>query len=160
MPVPGGRLADLDSARYRAGSHPRWTSGSSGSQAPGRSNRPAHRARSRDPSRHLSTSRRPCPTNSPRKKLKKPTTPAPTGSSIDGDSPTALLTWAQRLKRVFEIDIIVCPHCGGTLRFIADVTDSEVIRTILEHLQQRAPPELSPRQALPLNSQADFFSTS
>ncbi len=98
--------------------------------------------------------------NPARKKRKKPTTPAPAESAVDRDSPTAPLTWAQRLKRVFEIDITVCPHCGGTLRFIADVTDPEVIRTILEHLQQRAPPGLSPRRALPVNSQADIFSAS
>ena len=98
--------------------------------------------------------------NPARKKRKKPATPAPAESAVDRDSPTAPLTWAQRLKRVFEIDITVCPHCGGTLRFIADVTDPEIIRTILEHLQQRAPPGLSPRRALPVNSQADIFCAS
>mgnify|MGYP005865934077 CR=1 FL=1 len=30
-----------------------------------------------------------------------------------------VLTWAQRLKRVFGIDISQCPHCGGRLRVIA-----------------------------------------
>jgi antirestriction protein ArdC len=35
----------------------------------------------------------------------------------------APLTWAEQLKRVFDIDISVCPFCGGTLRVIADVTD-------------------------------------
>jgi len=28
------------------------------------------------------------------------------------------LTWAQRLKRVFAIDIEVCRRCGGRLRVI------------------------------------------
>ena len=35
------------------------------------------------------------------------------------DLPIAPLTWAQRLKRVFEFDITLCPHCGGRLRVIA-----------------------------------------
>lgn len=35
------------------------------------------------------------------------------------DPPTAPLTWGQRLKRVFEIDITLCPHCGWQLRVIA-----------------------------------------
>jgi len=35
------------------------------------------------------------------------------------DSPTAPLTWGERLKRVFDIDISVCRLCGGTLRVIA-----------------------------------------
>jgi hypothetical protein len=54
----------------------------------------------------------------------------------------------------------VCPRCGGTLRVIADITDPDVIRTILDYLKQRAPPRLSPRQALPLNSQTDLFAAS
>jgi hypothetical protein len=38
---------------------------------------------------------------------------------VDADKPLAPMTWAQRLKRVFAIDIEACPHCGGTLRVIA-----------------------------------------
>jgi hypothetical protein len=26
------------------------------------------------------------------------------------------MTWAQRLKRVFGIDIVTCPACGGAMR--------------------------------------------
>jgi hypothetical protein len=29
------------------------------------------------------------------------------------------MTWAQRLKRVFNIDVSVCPTCGGDSRVIA-----------------------------------------
>jgi hypothetical protein len=32
--------------------------------------------------------------------------------------PVAPMTWAQRLKRVFAIDIETCPDCGRTLRGI------------------------------------------
>lgn len=62
------------------------------------------------------------------------------------------LTWAQRLKRVFAIDIEVCRSCGGRLRVIASIEDPAVIERILEHLASdgesvdpahpsRAPPE-------------------
>ena len=34
------------------------------------------------------------------------------------------LTWAQRLKRVFTIDIEVCRRCGGRLRVIASIEES------------------------------------
>jgi hypothetical protein len=50
----------------------------------------------------------------------------------------APLTWAQRLKRVFNIDIAVCPVCRGTLRIIAEITDPDVIQKILHHM--RGPP--------------------
>jgi hypothetical protein len=44
------------------------------------------------------------------------------------------LTWAQRLKRVFAIDIETCRQCGGRLRVIASIEDPAVIERILEHL--------------------------
>jgi hypothetical protein len=59
-------------------------------------------------------------------------------------APTAPLSWAERLKRVFDLDISVCPLCGGTLRVIGDVTDPHVIDAILVHLKQRAPPPDAP----------------
>jgi ribosomal protein S27E len=44
------------------------------------------------------------------------------------------LTWAQRLKRVFAIDIQVCGRCGGRLRVIASIEEQATIERILEHL--------------------------
>lgn len=44
------------------------------------------------------------------------------------------LTWAQRLKRVFAIDIELCRRCGGTLRVIASIEKPAAIERILEHL--------------------------
>jgi hypothetical protein len=73
------------------------------------------------------------------------------------DPPTAPLTWAQRLKRVFEIDITLCPLCGGQLRVIADITDPDLIRKILDHVQKRAPPRLPPRRAQPDATYPDLF---
>jgi len=31
------------------------------------------------------------------------------------------MTWAQRLKRVFRIDIETCEYCGGAVRIIAGI---------------------------------------
>jgi hypothetical protein len=82
----------------------------------------------------------------------------PTQPPIERTDPlTAPLTWAQRLKRVFEIDITLCPLCGGQLRVIADVTDPELIRRILNHVQQRAPPRLPPRRAKSDTTYPDLF---
>ena len=54
--------------------------------------------------------------------------------------PIAPMTWAERLRRVFRIDISTCPQCGGRLRWIADVTEPTVIRKILLHVRSRGPP--------------------
>ena len=52
------------------------------------------------------------------------------------------MSWAQRLKRVFGIDIELCPACGGAVRIIARIEDPVVIEKILTHLdaQASAPP--------------------
>lgn len=66
----------------------------------------------------------------------------------------AVMTWAQRLKRVFNIDIEICEKCEGPVRIIACIEDPVVIRQILEHLrkkqsidpQAQPPPEKAPPQ--------------
>lgn len=48
------------------------------------------------------------------------------------------MTWAQRLKRVFNIDVSVCQHCGGEAKVITSIEDQVIIDKILQHLQARA----------------------
>ena len=48
----------------------------------------------------------------------------------------ASMTWAKRLKRVFDIDIETCSECGGDVRIVASIEDPVVIRKILAHLDQ------------------------
>ena len=45
--------------------------------------------------------------------------------------------WMQRLRRVFAIDLRVCPRCAGPVRVIAAVTEPALISTILQHLDRR-----------------------
>ena len=39
----------------------------------------------------------------------------------------AAMTWMQRLRRVYDIDVSVCPECGGRLKMLAAITDPPVI---------------------------------
>jgi len=48
------------------------------------------------------------------------------------------MTWAKRLKRVFNIDIETCSECGGDVRIIANIEDPIVIQKILVHLENTA----------------------
>ena len=48
------------------------------------------------------------------------------------------MTWAQRLKRVLNIDIETCSKCGGAVRVIACIEDPVVIDKILTHLDKNA----------------------
>ncbi len=75
-------------------------------------------------------------------------------SDADGETPSAStrarLSWAQLLKRVFEIDMASCSPCGGPVRLIATIADPAVMAKILAHLglPTKAPPR-SPAQAYP-----------
>jgi len=53
----------------------------------------------------------------------------------------ASMTWAQRLKRVFAIEIETCRRCGGKLKVIASIEDPALIEHILAHLEQRSDTE-------------------
>ena len=48
------------------------------------------------------------------------------------------MSWAQRLKRVFGIDMETCRACGGAVRIIACVEDPVVIEKILIHLDKKS----------------------
>jgi hypothetical protein len=52
--------------------------------------------------------------------------------------------WAALMRRAFEVDVLECPRCGGRLRLIATVQDSEAIGAILAAASReeagRAPP--------------------
>jgi len=49
----------------------------------------------------------------------------------------AAMTWAQRLKRVFNIDIEVCDRCGGAVKVIACIEDHDTIDQILVHRRRK-----------------------
>jgi hypothetical protein len=46
------------------------------------------------------------------------------------------MTWAQRLKRVFNIDVTTCAHCGGAVRIVASIEEPAAIRAILDHFEK------------------------
>ena len=50
----------------------------------------------------------------------------------------ASMTWAKRLKRVFDIDIETCSECGGDVKIMASIEDPVVIQKILAHLEDNA----------------------
>jgi hypothetical protein len=84
----------------------------------------------------------------PNSKYRARVTPAKRGKrekyhSVHGADQTpaekrASMTWAQRLKRVFNIDIETCSKCGGDVRIIASIEDPAVIQKILAHLDSTA----------------------
>ena len=60
------------------------------------------------------------------------------------------ISWARLLKRIFDIDMQHCPHCGaGELKIIAAILERPVIEKILSHLgfDPQPPPKGRAREA-------------
>ena len=71
-----------------------------------------------------------------RGKGKKASSPDEAADQTVAERPVAM-TWAQRLKRVFGIDIATCRDCGGAVKVIACIEDPAVIKKILMHWMTR-----------------------
>lgn len=54
--------------------------------------------------------------------------------------------WAEMIRKVFEVDPLLCPACGGKMLIIAFIEDHKVIDKIIDHLKltfmaERPPPQ-------------------
>jgi hypothetical protein len=67
--------------------------------------------------------------------------------------------WAQLMARVFELDVLACPRCGGRMRMLAAIDSPDVIRKILSCLgiPTRPPPVAS---AMPDGDSSDLWQRS
>jgi len=82
-----------------------------------------------------------------RKKEAPVASTAPAGSSKKGEREVAVgvagrigleeelrpqrMSWAELMKRVFELDVLECPECKGRMKVISTITDPEVVRKFL-----------------------------
>jgi hypothetical protein len=74
--------------------------------------------------------------------------PPPPPASVTPSLAALRRGWAQLIRRVYEVDPLVCPRCQGVMCVVAFITEPRVIRRILDHLgaparravQDRAPP--------------------
>ena len=81
----------------------------------------------------------------PNHRLREQITPACRGrrDAAPADEPAPAparhvsMTWAQRLMRVFKIEIETCEYCGGSVKVIASIEEPAVIKQILAHLARR-----------------------
>jgi hypothetical protein len=73
--------------------------------------------------------------------------------------------WAEMIRKVFEVDPLLCPQCGGQMRMISVITDYAVVDRIINHLKltfvaERPPPPHLVSQEFLMDSEAsaDYFS--
>jgi hypothetical protein len=43
-------------------------------------------------------------------------------------------TWCELIKKIWEVDPLICPNCQGTMRIVALINDRDVVEGILKHL--------------------------
>jgi len=53
--------------------------------------------------------------------------------------------WAEMIRKVYEVDPLLCPSCGGQLRGISFIEGPKVIDKVIHHLKlsfqaERPPP--------------------
>jgi hypothetical protein len=73
--------------------------------------------------------------------------------------------WAEMIRKVFEVDPLVCPQCRSRMRIIAFITDYAVVDRIIAHLKltfvaERPPPPHLVYQELLMDSETgtEYFS--
>ncbi len=84
--------------------------------------------------------------NAHRGKMRKRSTQSHELNVIDEDLPRIPRKgWAEMIKKVYEVDPLICPECEGEMRIISFLTNWVVVDRIIKHLQlsftsQRPPP--------------------
>lgn len=74
-----------------------------------------------------------------------PALPPPEHEPVSLEWRAARRRCAQLVRRIYEVDPLVCPRCGGTMRIIAFMTEPRVVGRILRHftateVDARSPP--------------------
>jgi len=73
--------------------------------------------------------------------------------------------WAEMIRKIYEVDPMVCSKCGGAMKVIAFITDHEAVDRIIGHLKlrfvaERPPPPRVASQELLMTAKtsAEYFS--
>jgi hypothetical protein len=97
----------------------------------------------------------------PNSKLRSQVVPASTDKDKDDDrektgSTKYRLTWAALIARIFQIDVSVCPDCGGPMKIIAFITEPESIRRYLRGIGLPTEPPAIAAARPPPQAEFDF----
>jgi len=73
--------------------------------------------------------------------------------------------WAEMIRKVYEVDPMICPQCGGMMKVIAFLTDYPVVDRIINHLkltfvaERPPPPHIACQEVLvAAEASAEYFS--
>jgi len=62
--------------------------------------------------------------------------------------------WAEMIKKVYDVDPLICPNCHGQMKVIAFITDYPGVDRIIRHLKlsfqakRPSPPQIAQQELL------------
>jgi len=71
--------------------------------------------------------------------------------------------WAESIRKVYEIDPLLCPKCGGKMRIISFIEEHKVIDKIINHLKLTfkaecpPPPQAHPQLAMAAEDRVEYI---
>jgi len=71
--------------------------------------------------------------------------------------------WAEMIRKLYELDPLLCPKCGGRMRIIAFIKDYAVIDKIINHLklafmaERPPPPQAQPQLSMATEERDEYF---
>ncbi len=71
-------------------------------------------------------------------------------------SKNAKSAWARLIKKVYEVDPMLCPKCGAEMRLMAIIEEDEVIEKNTETPSSLGSPPRPPSQAPPPEEESDW----
>jgi hypothetical protein len=103
--------------------------------------------------------------NAPRGKMRKARADAfhmPIIEDTDRHVPSK--GWAEMIRKVYEVNPLICPQCGGEMKVISFIEDHKVIDKIIAHLKlaflaERPPPPhfIQPELLMPAEESGEYF---
>ena len=81
--------------------------------------------------------------------------PSCTDTKIDKGSTISTSSrahWARLIRKVFEVDPLLCPKCGSEMKILAVLTNPKVVDRIIRHLDKNA---VTPRSPPPMSTPLD-----
>ena len=71
--------------------------------------------------------------------------------------------WSGMIRKVYEIYLLLCPHCGAEMKIIAFIEDHGVIDRIINHLklsfiaERPPPPQSQPQLSMAAEERGEYF---
>ena len=65
-------------------------------------------------------------------------------ASDEAERRAARRRWADLIRRIYEVDPLVCSNCGGPMKIVAFITDRKAIRAILASMRKSTAPAFPP----------------